>query len=271
MATRSVVNGFVRRFVCRYGRNTLVTSRSGRASFSTAAAAERPRSFFARNATVIIATSSLLVGAGLAYKITPVQILGMLQEKLPEPGSDAAVAYIDRVENQLQKSRIVQQMRQDAEFKERRMWINVTDESRKQSFLAGSLSGIGTFAVPGIVFVNDKTNESVSVIHVGSRLCGFPGIVHGGLISALLDEALVRAAILPLPGKSAVTANLDINYRAPTFTNQVVAIKAKVTDFTTNKSVVVGKVESAHGRTLAQGTGVFVVPKKFKIESLIGM
>ncbi|KAK9239754.1 HotDog domain-containing protein [Lipomyces kononenkoae] len=276
MTTRSVVNCFAR----FGGRCKLIhgSTRSGQASrssgFSTSTDASltgRP-SFLAQHAgTVIIATSSVLVGAGLAYNMPPLQILTMFQERLPEPGSVQEQAFIDRVENQLEQSRIVKQMRANPEFKEHRMWASIPDKYRNQSFLAGSLAGAGKFAVPGIVFVNDKTNECVSVVHVGSRLCGFPGIVHGGLIGALLDEALVRAAILPLPGKTAVTANLDIKYRAPTFTNQVIAIKAKVTDFTTNKSVVAAKVESAHGRLLAEGTGVFVVPKKFKLESLSGM
>ncbi|KAJ8101061.1 HotDog domain-containing protein [Lipomyces tetrasporus] len=229
------------------------------------------RSFFSEHATLIVAASSLLAGAALAYKFTPLQVLTMFQEKLPEVGSPEETAYIDRVEKQLQQSRIVKQMRAKPEFEERRMWVNAPEEYRKQAFLAGTLSGMGKFAVPGIVFVNKKTNQIVSVIHVGSLLSGFPGIVHGGLIGALLDEALARAAILPLPGQSAVTANLNINYRAPTFTNQVIAIHSHVTDFTTSKSLVAGRVESAHGHLLAEATGVFLVPKKYNLKSLADM
>ncbi|KAK9389163.1 HotDog domain-containing protein [Lipomyces mesembrius] len=264
------------RIRCRSNAISLITRQARPSAFSTSSPTEASptasrRSFFSENATMIVATTSLLVGAALAYKFTPLQILTMFQEKLPEVGSPEEKVYIDRVENQLQQSCIVKQMRANPDFKERRMWVNAADEYRERGFLAGTLRGVGKFAVPGIAFVNERTNESVSVIHVGSRLAGFPGIVHGGLIGSLLDEALARAAILPLPGKSAVTANLNINYRAPTFTNQVIAIKARVTDFTTNKSLVAGTVESAHGHLLAEATGVFVVPKKFELKSLIDM
>ncbi|KAK9461444.1 HotDog domain-containing protein [Lipomyces oligophaga] len=226
---------------------------------------------FAEVSTIFIAAASMLAGAALAFKYSPIDLIALMQPKLPEAGSLEEAQYIEKIEAQLQSSPVVKELRKTPGFNERRMWSNLSQSVQDSSFLAGSCKGVGKFAVPGIVFVSRDSNQVVSVVHVGSRLCGFPGIVHGGLLAAILDECLARAAILPLPGHSAVTANLTINYRAPTFADQLLVIESHVTENTDKKSLVSAEIRSPQGVLLAESTGVFVVPKKYKLASLVHM
>lgn len=60
------------------------------------------------------------------------------------------------------------------------------------SLSAYTLRGPGKFAVPPLVFTTHDKRESVLVLHVGDGLCGHEGVVHGGLLATVLDEALGR-------------------------------------------------------------------------------
>jgi len=102
-------------------------------------------------------------------------------------------------------------------------------------------------------------------VHVGTGVCGHEGIVHGGLVATLLDESLARVAIANLPAKVGVTANLSIDYRAPTRADQFIVLKVKLIEVKGRKSVVGGRVEDMHGTVLAEATATFVQPKYAKL------
>jgi len=47
----------------------------------------------------------------------------------------------------------------------------------------------------------------------GGALCGHPGVAHGGLLAALIDDAC--GALFIAGGRSGYTAALNVNYKAP--------------------------------------------------------
>ena len=55
---------------------------------------------------------------------------------------------------------------------------------------------------------------------------GFKDIVHGGIISAVLDEAMVKAVLLS--GIEAVTAEITVRYKTPLFTGEKSFIEADI-------------------------------------------
>lgn len=55
---------------------------------------------------------------------------------------------------------------------------------------------------------------------------GYKGIVHGGIISALLDEAMVKAALLQ--GMPAVTAEISIRFKNPLLSGERVLVEASI-------------------------------------------
>lgn len=52
-------------------------------------------------------------------------------------------------------------------------------------------------------------------ITVPQRYQGFPGVVHGGIVAAMLDEAAGRAAMAGDDARFMYTARLDVSYRQP--------------------------------------------------------
>lgn len=63
----------------------------------------------------------------------------------------------------------------------------------------------------------DKNERVVVAIKLGTRLNGHGGVVHGGIISLLLDSSMGFAyvGLLEDSKEIAVTANLKIDFRAP--------------------------------------------------------
>jgi acyl-coenzyme A thioesterase PaaI-like protein len=133
------------------------------------------------------------------------------------------------------------------------------------SLTAGALRGPGKLAFTPLVRARKDESESIIVVHVGRGLCGHDGIIHGGLLATLLDEGLGRTAINNLPDKVGVTANLTINYRAPTKADQFIIIKTKLTDLQGRKVWVEGHIEDTSGNVLADAKTMFVQPKYAKL------
>lgn len=63
---------------------------------------------------------------------------------------------------------------------------------------------------------------------------GYKNIVHGGIISALLDEAMVKAALLQ--GMPAVTAEITVRFKNPLVTGEKSIVEAQIA--TTHKRII---------------------------------
>jgi len=63
---------------------------------------------------------------------------------------------------------------------------------------------------------------------------GYKDIVHGGIISTLLDEAMVKAALLQ--GIPAITAEITVRFLKPLIVGEKVIIEASIT--TMNKKII---------------------------------
>jgi uncharacterized protein (TIGR00369 family) len=84
---------------------------------------------------------------------------------------------------------------------------------------------------------------------------GFKGIVHGGIITAVLDEAMVKAVLAG--GTEAVTAEIVVRFKAPLYTGERSFIEAEVRE-----------IESRLIQTAARitkGDGVIVAEAKAKL------
>ncbi|TNY22656.1 HotDog domain-containing protein [Rhodotorula diobovata] len=124
-----------------------------------------------------------------------------------------------------------------------------------------TLRGPGKFAVPPLVFTTRDKKESVLVVHVGGGMCGHEGVVHGGLLATVLDEAMGRTALQNLPTNIGVTATLSMRYKKPTFANQYLVIRTSLTKQQGRKAWVHGRIENTEGETLVEAESLFVEPK----------
>lgn len=84
---------------------------------------------------------------------------------------------------------------------------------------------------------------------------GPPGLVHGGWIAALLDQAVGSvSAVETTPG---LTAKLEVNYRRPTPLFTPLEVTAEVDRVEGRKVFVSGRIR-AHGEVTAEATALMI-------------
>lgn len=182
----------------------------------------------------------------------------------PDPNLPESQAYIEALEEQLQKLPILLKHRtaEDREaWYETRPYKSFPEERRVNNLTAGALRGPGLLALPPLVRARRDESEGFILVHVGRGLCGHDGIVHGGLLATLLDEGLARTATQNLPEKIGVTANLTLNYRAPTRADQFVVMRIRLLEAKGRKARVSGTIEDLDGNVLIEASGLFVQPR----------
>lgn len=91
---------------------------------------------------------------------------------------------------------------------------------------------------------------------LGEEYSGGPGIVHGGIIAVLLDEAMGKVG--RFRGVRAVTAELKIEYLRPVPVGQEILVEAREVEMNGRNMFREGEIRSARGVVLARGTGRFV-------------
>ncbi|GAA3759130.1 acyl-coenzyme A thioesterase PaaI-like protein [Spinactinospora alkalitolerans] len=120
--------------------------------------------------------------------------------------------------------------------------------------LANIVSGPVNPAAPPLVL--ERTDEGVrGEVVLNGTYQGPPGLVHGGWLAALLDEALGTAA--GAAGMPGLTANLDVDYRRPTPLNAPLTVAARVTG-TERRKVFVSAEIRHNGEVTAEGTAIMV-------------
>jgi uncharacterized protein (TIGR00369 family) len=81
---------------------------------------------------------------------------------------------------------------------------------------------------------------------------GYEGIVHGGILSALLDEAMAKLAFsLGLP---AVTAEITVKFRAPVTPGEELTVTGKITNAARRLVLAEAKIEKG-STVVAEATG----------------
>ena len=76
------------------------------------------------------------------------------------------------------------------------------------------------FGLKMVWYNNTESNQVEANVTIGEQFNGYPGIVHGGIVAAILDETAGRAVMLDGDFDNLfVTLRLNMTYRKPTPTN----------------------------------------------------
>ncbi|NND04068.1 MAG: PaaI family thioesterase [Acidimicrobiia bacterium] len=85
---------------------------------------------------------------------------------------------------------------------------------------------------------------------------GFAGILHGGILAALLDETLAWTAMM-LEGQYVVTASLELKFRKPAPASSTYEVRGRVDDRRGRRMKLSGSAAVNSG-VIAEATGLFV-------------
>jgi len=76
------------------------------------------------------------------------------------------------------------------------------------------------FGLKMVWYNNPESNQVEATVTIEEHFNGYPGIVHGGIVAAILDETAGRVAMLDGNFDNLfVTLRLNLTYRKPTPTN----------------------------------------------------
>lgn len=116
------------------------------------------------------------------------------------------------------------------------------------------VSGPTNPSAPPLVL--ERTEDGVRAeVTLNGLYQGPPGLVHGGWIAAMLDQALGSAAAAA--GMPGLTAHLDVDYRDPTPLHSPLTVTARVTGTERRKVFVSGEIRH-NGTLTAEGTAIMV-------------
>lgn len=108
-----------------------------------------------------------------------------------------------------------------------------------------------------LTFEQDEALQRIrGVLRLGPEYQGGNGIIHGGIIATVLDEAMGKVA--RFRGVHAVTAELKVEYKVPVRVNQDLVIEAYELQKSGRNLHFTGEIRNTDGMVLARGTGRFV-------------
>jgi acyl-coenzyme A thioesterase PaaI-like protein len=182
-------------------------------------------------------------------------------------------AHAEEVDEYLRTHPEANRLRENDDFEESRPYLRYPEGIRARSLTAGTLLGPNKLVVPPFVFAHREGKSLVSLMYLGSDICGHPGIIHGGLLATMLDENLARCCFPALPNKVGVTANLNIDYRAPAMANTYVVLRAETVKVEGRKAWVEGRIETLpeEGKepvVLVEAKALFIEPKQAAVSFL---
>jgi uncharacterized protein (TIGR00369 family) len=110
-------------------------------------------------------------------------------------------------------------------------------------------------------FFRAPDGSVVSLPIISDAFEGHPGLLHGGMIATLLDEAMSKAVCAL--GKPSVTRKLEVEYLRPVPSSTQLRIEGRVTHNEHRKHWAEARVLDEDGTVLAEGKGLFIeVPPK---------
>ncbi|MCR4403054.1 MAG: PaaI family thioesterase [Firmicutes bacterium] len=106
-------------------------------------------------------------------------------------------------------------------------------------------------------FRPDGEGRAVATFVPREEFQGFSGVLHGGIICTLLDEAMAWALILQ--GKIAVTVSLEVRFRRPVRVGAQVTVRGQIVRGGPKRYALRSEIIDSAGDLAAEAHGTFLV------------
>jgi uncharacterized protein (TIGR00369 family) len=108
-----------------------------------------------------------------------------------------------------------------------------------------------------LIFEIDKEKQTLKTTFVASSVYqGYDGIVHGGIVSTLLDEAMAKLAYEL--GYNAITASLEIRFKKPAPILERLNVYGEITEVKARIVKARSRVTKEDGTILAVATSTLM-------------
>jgi uncharacterized protein (TIGR00369 family) len=130
----------------------------------------------------------------------------------------------------------------------------------RMCFVCGMQNPIGLKAF----FYQDEEGRVVAHFTGKEEHQGYPGVMHGGIVTALLDEVIGRVAIAQ--DLWAVTAKLEVRFRHPVPLGQPLTLVGELTRLRSRTLEAHGEIRLEDGAVAAEAEGVYIRLPQEEIE-----
>lgn len=119
-------------------------------------------------------------------------------------------------------------------------------------------------------FYETQPGEVKAEISVPERYQGYPGVVHGGIVSAMLDEVAGRVHMgLKEKTRFMYTAHLEVRYRKNVPVGQPLQLVGRAGKSRGRTATATGAIYNTQGELLAEASALLVeVPQDVNLEIL---
>jgi uncharacterized protein (TIGR00369 family) len=100
--------------------------------------------------------------------------------------------------------------------------------------------------------------EVTAEVTIPERFQGYPGVVHGGVIAAMLDEVAGRSLMGEDPPRFTLTARLDVRYRRKVPVGQPIRLVGRFVKNHGRSAIAIGQIFDLAGNLLAEAEAVLV-------------
>jgi uncharacterized protein (TIGR00369 family) len=136
--------------------------------------------------------------------------------------------------------------------------------SSRMCFVCGVESPVGL----KLRFEDNGKDEVQAHYTVRAEYQGYPGVVHGGIVAAMLDEAAGRTAMIGNHETLMVTAKITIKYRQPTPTETPLLVVGKILKRRGKLLVAASEVRLPDGSISAEAETTMVALPEEQIEEM---
>lgn len=95
---------------------------------------------------------------------------------------------------------------------------------------------------------------------------GYPGVVHGGVVAALLDEITYRSIITDNPNRMMFTARLDIRYRMNVPVEEKLTLRGIAGKVKSKTATAKGMIYDPRGKLLAEADAILITVPDYSLD-----
>ncbi len=117
-------------------------------------------------------------------------------------------------------------------------------------FVCGRKNRLGLY----MTFYDNGENEVCAEYTVAEEYQGYPGVVHGGVVAAMLDETVARVSMIGDPHHFMMSVKLEIKYRHPVPTQTPLKIVGRIVRLRGRLGKAVGEIILPDGTIAAESS-----------------
>jgi len=131
---------------------------------------------------------------------------------------------------------------------------HVKQPNSRHCFVCGLANNIGL----QMKFYETAPGEVTAEYTVPAHYQGYPGVVHGGIVAAMLDEVCGRSHMGGDPPRFMYTARLDIRYRKNVPVEQPLRLVGRAGKSKRRTATASGEIYGPDGSLLAEAQAVLI-------------